>query len=140
MADKKGWPTQLCTVMWQNNVGGSDKDTEVTLFCVPNYNNMNVEIISIGVCNHTGATTLLTDLEWVDDSESDVVADLDTPPASTAIDIDDLTDRIYNSIWRGNLALGPGDSLNAEITVSNSANLVGFSFIIEYRITERSGD
>lgn len=135
MGNKQGRPVQIAVVPWTNNVGGTDKDTELTLFAVPDGVNMSVELLSVGVCNHTGGTNLVMDLEWVDDSDSDTVANL-----AAAFDLDDLTDRVYNQIWRGSQQLDAGDSVNAEITVTDSSSLVGLSFIVEYRIIERSGD
>ncbi len=135
MAGKHGWPVQLAMVPWVNDVAGGDLDIELTLLAVPDGVNMSIELLSVGVCAHTGGTTLLADLEWVDDSASDVVALL-----ATAVDIDDITDRIWNEIWTGTQRLDPGDTVNLALTGFDTGSSVGYTFIVEFRIVERSGN
>ena len=130
MGAKAGSPVLLTVVPWGGNVGGTDLDAEVTLFAVPNYAAHSVVILSVTYCNHTVATTLTCDLEWVDDSDGDAVASL-----ISAVNLVG-TARVSQTIWRGYQVLDAGDSLNIAATVTTTASLAGASWVVEYRIVD----
>lgn len=125
---------QVAIVPWQNNVGGTDKDTEVTLMAVPDGALMSVEVLGVGFVAHTLGTTLVMDLESVDDSDSDSV----TTHASAVSLVG--TARVNTQVWNGKVRLDPGDSFNAECTVTDSGTMAGPSFVVVYRVVEWSGE
>ncbi len=131
MGAKHGSPVLLTVVPWGGNVGGTDLDAEVTIFAVPLYAGYSVVLLSVTYCNHTVATTLTCDLEYVDDSDGDAVNDLITGVNLVG------TARVGQTIWRGEQTLDAGDSVNIEASVTTTASLAGASWIVEYRIVDR---
>ena len=112
--------------------------TDLALFAVPDNVNLQVELLSVGVKHNVllvdASNVGTVDIEWVDDSESDAVANL-----AAAFDLLTTTNLVYNEIWRGSQVLDAGDSVNAEFTLTTPDTAgEGYAFIIEYRILRRS--
>ena len=78
------------------------------------------------------------DLEWIDDSASDAVANLEAAYNMLAAG---STVLVYNEVWRGSQILDPGDVVNAEFTGNVSTPATpseGAALIVEYRVLQRS--
>ena len=113
--------------------------TQLCLLAVPDGANFQLEILSVSFTAVTlpvdGTNDVHVDIEWVDDSAADVVANLES-----AFDMeDDTTALVVTEVWRGSQVLDPGDVVNAEfdVTTPDTAS-EGASFIVEYRIRKRS--
>ena len=114
--------------------------TELCLLGVPDNAGFQVELKSVSFTAVTlpvdAANNINCDIEWVDDSAADAVADL---AAAFAMD-DDATARVITEVWRGSQLLDPGDTVNAEFDVTTPTTASeGAAFIVEYRILKRSG-
>lgn len=114
--------------------------TELTLLAVPDGVNFRLELLSVNftavVLPVDGTNDVHCDLEWIDDSDGDAVANL-----LAAFDLeDDTTARINTEVWRGSQVLDPGDAVNVEfdVTTPDTAS-EGAAFIVEYRVLRRSG-
>ena len=113
--------------------------TQLCLLAVPDGANFQLEILSVSFTAVTlpvdGTNDVHVDIEWVDDSAADVVANL-----VAAFDMeDDTTALVVTEAWRGSQVLDPGDVVNAEfdVTTPDTAS-EGAAFIVEYRIRKRS--
>lgn len=111
---------------------------EACLLACPVGANMQMEILSVGYRANTnvvdaGTTTL--DIEFIDDSDSDVVANL-----SAGFDLTGATVLVYNEVWRGSQILDAGDVVNAEFTTDGALSTAseGAALIVEYRILRHS--
>lgn len=112
--------------------------TEVGLFIVPDNANFQVALLSVTVaCNVLvvdGTDPVTVDIEWVDDSAADAVANL-----AAAFDLEAITVLVGNEVWRGSQILDPGDRVNAEFTRTTPDTAgQGYHFVVEYRILRRS--
>lgn len=115
--------------------------TEIPLLAVPDNANFQVELLSVGFFCVTlpvdGSNTVTADLEWVDDSDTDAVADLKAGYNFLAAGPN--TARVNNEIWRGSQILDPGDTANMEmhVTTPDTAS-EGAAFVVEYRVLKHS--
>lgn len=113
--------------------------TELCLLACPDGANWQLEFKAVGVAaSNTApadASAVTVDIEWVDDSASDAVADL-----YTTYSLKGITVLVYNEIWRGSQVLDPGDTVNAEFTTDGGITTPskGLAFIVEYRILRHS--
>ena len=112
--------------------------TDLALFAVPDNANIQIELLSVGVTHNVlivdGGNVFTLDLEWVDDSNSDTVANL-----VAAFDMLTTTNLVYNEIFRGSQILDAGDKVNAEFTSSTPTTAgEGYAFIVEYRVLRHS--
>ena len=112
---------------------------EVCLLSVPDGANFQIELLSVNytavVLPVDAGVAVEFDLEWVDDSAADAVANLtadynlQTGP----------TARVNNEVWRGSQILDPGDTVNAEFDVATPTTASeGAALIVEYRILRHS--
>ena len=112
---------------------------EACLLSVPDGANFQIELLSVNytavVLPVDAGVAVEFDLEWVDDSAADAVANLtadynlQTGP----------TARVNNEVWRGSQILDPGDTVNAEFDVATPTTASeGAAFIVEYRILRHS--
>ena len=112
---------------------------EACLLSVPDGANFQIEVLSVNyttvVLPVDAGVAVEFDLEWVDDSAADAVANLtadynlQTGP----------TARVNNEVWRGSQILDPGDTLNAEFDVATPTTASeGAALIVEYRILRHS--
>lgn len=111
---------------------------EACLLACPDGANMQLEILSVGYRANTNvvdAGTTTVDIEWIDDSASDAVANL-----ATAFDLTGATVLVYNEIWRGSQILDPGDVVNAAFVTDGSLSTAseGAALIVEYRVLKHS--
>lgn len=132
-----GSPIQLIVVPAEAAFETSPTVVEVPLLACPDNANYQIELLAVSVMFHTlpadGSNVLTGDLEWVDDSDSDTVADL-----KAGFDfLSGLTARVNNEIWRGKQILDPGDTVNMEMasTTPDTAGQ-GAAFIVEFRIRQ----
>lgn len=131
-----GAPIQIAVIPAEAMFETTPTVAELTLLACPDNANYQLEILAVGVVFHVvpvdGTNNVHVDIEWVDDSESDAVADL-----KTDYDTETATARVYNEIWRGKQILDPGDTVNAEadITTPDTAG-AGAAFIVEFRIRQ----
>lgn len=113
--------------------------TEACLLSVPDNANFQIELLSVNYTTVTlpvdAGVNVEFDLEWVDDSAADAVANLtadynlQTGP----------TARVNNEVWRGSQILDPGDTVNAEFDVATPTTASeGAALIVEFRILRRS--
>ncbi len=114
--------------------------TEATLLAVPDGANLQIELLSVSFRANTlpvdSSNTVTFDLEWVDDSGSDAVANLLTAYNMLAAN---ATALVSNPVWRGSRILDPGDAVNAEFTVTTPDTASeGAALIVEFRILRRS--
>lgn len=112
--------------------------TEATLLAVPDGVNFQVELLSVGFRTNTlpvdAVDAATVDIEWVDDSAADAVADL-----QATYNMLTATVLVYNQIWRGSQILDAGDAVNAEFTVTTPTTASeGAALIVEYRILRHS--
>lgn len=134
-----GAPINMAVVDVMGAIGIATPNTgEVTLLSCPDNANYQLELLAVSYVAHTlpvdgGGVTV--DIEWVDDSNADTVADLKTgydltSGASTA--------RVNNEIWRGKQILDPGDTVNGEFATDGSLTTPaeGAAFIVEFRIRQ----
>lgn len=114
--------------------------TEATLLAIPDGVNLQVELLSVGFRANTlpvdGDDPVTVDIEWIDDSAADVVANLAAAYNMLAAG---STVLVYNTIWRGSQILEAGDAVNAEFTVTTPTTASeGAALIVEYRILRHS--
>lgn len=114
--------------------------TEATLLAVPDGVNFQLELLSVNFTAVTlpvdGVDAVTFDLEWVDDSAADVVANLVAAYNMLAAN---ATARVNNQVWRGSQILDAGDTVNAEFAVTTPTTASeGAALIVEYRILRRS--
>ena len=85
--------------------------------------------------NVVDAGTTTVDIEFIDDSNSDAVADI-----LAGYDLTGATVLVYNQIWRGSQILDAGDVINAEFTTDGSLSTPaqGAAFIVEFRVLQHS--
>jgi len=113
--------------------------TELCLLACPDNANFQLELLSVSFRANTlpvdGSNDVHVDIEFIDDSDSDSVTDLEEN-----YDLeDDTTVLILNEVYRGSQVLDPGDVINAEFTVTTPDTASeGAAFIVEYRILKRS--
>ena len=112
--------------------------TEATLLAVPDGVNFQIELLSVGFrCNTLpvdAGVAVEFDLEWVDDSAADVVANL-----RIDYNMQTATVLVYNEVWRGSQILDPGDAVNAEFDVATPTTASeGAALIVEYRVLRHS--
>lgn len=110
--------------------------TEVLLAACPDGAGYQLELRRIGFSAVTvpvdGTNVVTVDIEWVDDSAADAVANL-----KAAYDLEAATARVYNTVWEGSQILDPGDTVNAEFTVTTPDTASeGAGFIVDARILE----
>lgn len=111
---------------------------EACLLACPSLANMQMELLSVGYRANTNvvdAGTTTVDIEFIDDSNSDAVADI-----LAGYDLTGATVLVYNQIWRGSQILDAGDVINAEFTTDGSLSTPtqGAAFIVEYRVLRHS--
>lgn len=111
---------------------------EACLLAVPDGVNYQVELLSVNytavVLPVDGTDPVTFDLEWVDDSNGDAVANL-----VAAFDLEGGTARVNNQVWRGSQILDPGDTVNAEFAVTTpDTSSQGAALVVEYRVLRRS--
>lgn len=114
--------------------------TEACLLAVPDGVNFQIELLSVGYRANTlpvdAGDAVTFDLEWVDDSAADVVANLVAAYDMLAAN---ATVLVYNEVFRGSQILDAGDVVNAEFTVATPTTASeGAALIVEYRILRRS--
>ena len=112
--------------------------TEATLLAVPDGVNFQIELLSVVFrCNTLpvdAGVAVEFDLEWVDDSAADVVANL-----RADYNMQTATVLVYNEVWRGSQILDPGDAVNAEFDVATPTTASeGAALIVEYRVLRHS--
>lgn len=125
-------PVDVCMSVIQSLI------TEVTLLSVPNGANYRMELLGVGIRANVVAVdagdAATVDIEWIDDSNGDAVADL-----LASFNLLTYAALVYNEIWRGSQVLDPGDAVNAEFTVATPTTASqGASLIVESRILKRS--
>ena len=114
--------------------------TEFLLLGVPDLGNIQYEVRYVGYSAVTlpvdAGVAVEFDLEWVDDSAADAVAnlkadyDLQTGP----------TVRVMNTVWEGSQILDPGDTLNAEMDVATPTTASeGAALVVVYKVLGASG-
>jgi hypothetical protein len=101
---------------------------------------MQMEVLSVGYRANTlpvdAGDPVTVDIEWIDDSASDVVANLAAAYDMLAAG---STVLVYNEVWRGNQILDAGDVVNAEFTVATPTTASeGAALIVEYRVLRHS--
>ena len=114
---------------------------EVGLLACPDGVNMQIELLSVGFRANTipvdsaGTGTILVDIEFIDDSDSDTVTNL-----VAAFDVEAATVLVYNEVFRGSQIMDPGDVINAEVSSDGTHNTAaeGSSWILEYRVLRHS--
>lgn len=111
---------------------------ELTLAACPDDLGVQLALEYVGVVFHTvpidGTDPVTGDLEWVDDSTSDTVADL-----KAGFDFEGLTARVMNTVWLGWQVLDPGDSVNMEFTITSPDTAgQGASFTVMGKILKKS--
>ena len=127
---------QVLTVPAEAMFETSPTVAELTLLACPDNLGMQIELLAVGVVFHTvpidGDNNVKADLEFVDDSDSDSVTNL-----QAAFDFEGLTARVYNEVWRGSQILDPGDSVNieADITTPDTAGS-GAAFVVTFRVLD----
>ncbi len=109
---------------------------EVPLLACPDGAGYQLELLSVSFFCHTlpaDAGGVVGDLEWVDDSNADTVADL-----LAAYDFTAATARVNNQIWRGSQVLDPGDTVNMEMATDGTLTTPGqgCAFLVEYRVLQ----
>lgn len=114
--------------------------TEACLLACPDGVNMQMELLSVGFRANTlptdGSAAVTFDVEFIDDSNSDAVANLVAAYNMLAAN---ATVLVYNEAWRGSQILDPGDVVNAEFTVSTpDIASEGAALIVEYRVVRHS--
>ncbi len=114
--------------------------TETCLLACPSGNNMQMEILSVGFRANTlpvdAGDPVTLDVEFIDDSNSDVVANLVAAYDMLAAN---ATVLVYNEVWRGSQILDAGDVVNAEFSVATPGTASeGAALIIEYRVLRHS--
>lgn len=110
---------------------------EIPLLCCPDNAGYQMELLAVTWFAHTlpaDAGGVVGDLEWVDDSASDAVANL-----KAAFDFTAGTARVANEVWRGSQILDPGDTVNFEMATDGSLSTpaVGAALVVEFRLKER---
>lgn len=114
--------------------------TEACLLACPDGVNMQIELLSVGFRANTlpvdGSNAVTFDLEFIDDSNSDAVANLVAAYNMLAAN---ATVLIYNEAWRGSQIMDAGDVINAEFTVTTPDTASeGAALIVEYRVLRHS--
>lgn len=110
------------------------------LVSCPDDANFQLELLSVGVTAITApvsaAGTVLLDIEFTDDSAADAVTNLGT----AGFDLETITVRVNNPVFRGSQILDPGDTIYAELVANNADHVVGegLAAYVEYRILRRS--
>jgi hypothetical protein len=113
--------------------------TELCLLACPDGANWQLELKGVGAtCSNTlpaDSSAVTVDIEWVDDSASDAVADL-----KATFSLKGMTVLVYNEIWRGSQVLDPGDVVNAEFATDGAVTTPskGLAFIVEYKVLKHS--
>lgn len=131
----------LLTVPIEAALEATPTATEICLIACPDNAGYQIELKSVTYTAHTlpiDAGGVLVDIEWVDDSNGDAVADL---KAAFDLTVGGSVARVGTEVWRGSQILDPGDTVNAEFATDGtlSTAAVGPAFIVEYRILEKSG-
>ncbi len=112
---------------------------EATVFAVPDGANFQIELLSVSYVANTlpvdAAANINFDLEYVDDSDSDAVANI---LATFTLD-DSRTAVIVNPVWRGSQIMEAGDVVNLEFDVATPTTAAqGAAVILEYRVLRHS--
>jgi hypothetical protein len=112
---------------------------EVPLAACPDDLGMQIALEYVGVIFHVvpvdGTDPVTGDLEWVDDSDSDTVANL-----KATFDFEGLTARVTNTVWQGWQVLDPGDTVNMEMTATTPDTAgAGAGFVVLGKILKKSG-
>ena len=97
--------------------------TEIPLLTVPDNEGWQIRLNGcdfICVTAPADAGGVVGDLEWVDDSDSDAVANL-----KAAYDFTAATIRVNNEVWKGTQILDPGDTVNMEMATDGSISTPG---------------
>jgi hypothetical protein len=113
-------------------------EVEATLLAIPTGANFQIELLSVNFrCNTLPAdgSAVTVDIEWVDDSNSDTVADL-----LATYDLTAATVLVNNQVWRGSQILDPGDAVNAEFTTDAALSTPseGAALVVEYKVLTHS--
>ena len=129
---------QIAIIPIDGHLESSPTETEACLLACPTGANMQMELLSVGYRANTNvvdAGTTTVDIEFIDDSDSDVVSTL-----QAAYDLTGATVLVYNEVWRGIQVLDAGDVVNAEFTTDGtlSTPAQGAAFIIEFRVSRHS--
>ena len=114
---------------------------EATVFAVPDGANFQIELLSVTYVANTlpvDGANLNFDLEYVDDSNSDAVADI---LATFTMD-DNRTAVIGNLVWRGSQIMEAGDVINLEYDTDQDGTITtaaqGAAVVLEYRVLRHS--
>lgn len=111
---------------------------QAVIFAVPDGANFQIELLSVTYVAHVlpvDGVNVNFDLEFVDDSDSDTVADI---LATFTMD-DNRTAVIGNLVWRGSQILDPGDAVNLEYDVATPSTAgQGAAVVVEYRVLRHS--
>ena len=114
--------------------------SELCLLSVPDEANYKVQLEYVGftavVLPVDASANVAADLEWVDDSDSDAVANL---VAAYDFKAANNTVRVNNTIFRGVQELDPGDTLNLEFDVATPSTASdGAGIVVAGRILQKS--
>ena len=129
---------QIAIIPIDGHLESSPTEVEACLLACPSLVNMQMELLSVGYRANTNvvdAGTTTVDIEFIDDSNSDAVADI-----LAGYDLTGATVLVYNQIWRGSQILDAGDVINAEFTTDGSLSTPaqGAAFIVEFRVLRHS--
>lgn len=129
---------QFVTIPLGDHLNATVTAVEATLLSVPDGANFQVELLAVSYRTHVvpaDASAVTFDLEWVDDSESDAVANILAGFVLTGV-----TALVNNEVWRGSQILDPGDAVNAEVTTDAALTTPaeGPALIVEFRIKKHS--
>lgn len=114
---------------------------EVGLLACPDDLGVQLELNYVGFRANTipvdsaGTGTILGDLEFIDDSDSDSVTNL-----KAAYDFEAATALVNNTVWSGAQVLDPGDAINMEIASDGTHNTAaeGAALIVMGRILAKN--
>ncbi len=111
---------------------------DTCLLACPDQQGYQLELLSVSYVAHTlpaDGSAVNVDIEFIDDSNGDAVADL-----LENFDLTSGTARVLLQIWRGSQILDPGDVINAEFTTDGGLSTAaqGASLITEFRVLKRS--
>lgn len=132
---------QLITVPCDAAFETTPTISELCLLSVPDGANFQIELLSLNFTAVTlpvdAANAVAADFEWVDDSDSDTVANL--VAAYDFLAAGPNTARVNNQIWRGSQILDPGDTVNVEFDVTTPTTASeGAGIVVEYRVLKHS--
>ncbi len=131
---------QCVVVPVGDHLNGTVTASEATLLSVPDGANFQIELLSVSFRTNTlpaDGSAVTVDIEWIDDSNSDTVANL---LATYDLETAGSTVLINNEIWRGSQILDPGDAVNAEFATDGTLTTPaeGPALIVEFRIKKHS--